>query len=165
VRTVLAAVELMNRKNWYLNEETVVSALKEVQNKTGLGGRWEVIRQKPTVVLEVAHNEDGIRKMIEHVQRLSFAKLHVIIGLVKDKEVEKVLALLPKDAYYYFTQAAIPRALPIEDLKQIAARFQLHGETFHNVNDALNSALKAAGEEDLLIVCGSIFLVAEVKKA
>jgi dihydrofolate synthase / folylpolyglutamate synthase len=164
VRTVLTAAGVLNEKGWNLDANNVLSALKEVKKKTGLGGRWEVVRQKPTIVLEVAHNEDGIRRMTEHIGKIRFDKLHIIIGMVKDKEVEKVLGLLPKNAQYYFTQAAIPRALPAAELKQKAEGLQLNGEIYDNVNLALDAAKKRAGEDDLIIICGSIFLVAEVTK-
>lgn len=164
MRTVLTAVNVLKEKGWKLEDGSVKAALQEVKKKTGLGGRWEVIQQKPTVILEVAHNEDGIRRMTEHIGRLRFRELHIIIGMVRDKEVEKVLALLPKEAVYYFTQAAIPRALPATELKQKGETIQLKGTVYEQVNLALETAKKVAGEEDLIIVCGSIFLVAEVNR-
>jgi dihydrofolate synthase/folylpolyglutamate synthase len=164
VRTVLAAVDALLDANWRLDEQDVLAALRQVKRKTGLMGRWEVIQQYPMVVLEVAHNEDGIRSMMEHVQMLQHENLHLVIGMVKDKEVEKVLSLLPKTASYYFTQAAIPRALPSLELQAKAATLDLHGEAFENVNLALKLARFFAQPDDLIIVCGSIFLVAEVKR-
>ena len=163
LRTVLTAVDALQEKGWRLDKEKIVSALNEIKSKTGLGGRWEVIQQKPTIVLEVAHNEDGVRKMTEHLERIKFDKLHLIIGMVKDKEVEKVLSLLPPHATYYFTQASIPRALPAEELQERAEHVGLTGGVYREVNTALQTAKQKAGENDLILVCGSIFLVAEVK--
>lgn len=163
--TVLTAVDVLRNQGWNLPEPKVLQALTEVKKRTGLGGRWEVLQQHPTVVLEVAHNEDGVQKMLQHVAELSFHALHLVLGMVRDKEIEKVLQLLPPSAHYYFTQADIPRALPADDLGAKAAALGLHGSAYSNVNAALNAAKKAAGKNDLVIVCGSIFLVAEVEKA
>ncbi|HEU4469900.1 MAG TPA: folylpolyglutamate synthase/dihydrofolate synthase family protein [Flavisolibacter sp.] len=144
---------------------TVQEALGWAKVSTGLRGRWEVLRQQPTVVLEVAHNAEGIREMLKHAARLSFNRLHLVIGMVKDKEIGKVLELLPREAVYYFTQAGIPRALDAAALRDQAAAYGLHGDSFDNVNEALRAALAAADSEDLILVCGSIFLVAEVDRA
>jgi dihydrofolate synthase / folylpolyglutamate synthase len=164
VCTVLQTIELLKEKGFTISPDNTQTGIRNVQRTTGLGGRWEVIKQKPTVVLEVAHNEDGLRQMVAHLKALSFRQLHVVYGMVKDKETDKVLPLLPKEAHYYFTQAHIPRALPAVELKEIANNYELHGDTYEHVNAALQAALNAAKEDDLIIVCGSIFLVAEVDK-
>ena len=123
-----------------------------------------MVQEHPTIVLEVAHNPDGVQQMLAHLEALTFEKLHIVIGMVKDKEVNTVLQLLPPSALYYFTQAEIPRALPSVDLQQKAALFGLEGSVYANVNTALDAAKKGATRNDLVIVCGSIFLVAEVKR-
>jgi dihydrofolate synthase/folylpolyglutamate synthase len=162
IRTVLTALSVLKSSEWKLDSAT--TALQQVKKRTGLSGRWEVIHEKPTVVLEVAHNKEGIQQMLYHIEQLSFDHLHIIIGTVKDKDVEQVLALLPPGANYYFTQAHIPRALAAEELQEKSSGFKLIGEKYENVNLALQDALQKASGEDLIIVCGSIFLVAEVKK-
>ncbi|ANE49865.1 bifunctional folylpolyglutamate synthase/dihydrofolate synthase [Flavisolibacter tropicus] len=162
--TVLQTIEVLREKGFAINTDSIHSGLQNVQKITGLGGRWEVLKQKPTVVLEVAHNEDGLQQMIAHLKALSFHQLHLIYGMVKDKEADKVLKLLPKEAQYYFTQAHIPRALPAAELKEVASNYGLQGNTYEHVNTALHAALQTAKEDDLIIVCGSIFLVAEVDK-
>ncbi len=164
IRTVLAAVKLLRESGWDLGTDTVSSALQHVKKLTGLMGRWEVIHQDPTVVLEVAHNKDGISKMLQHLQHVPFSHLHMIIGMVKDKDVEQVLELLPKTAAYYFTQAHIPRALGANELAGKAAVVQLTGAAYEDVNAALGAALQKASINDVIIVCGSIFLVAEVNR-
>ncbi|NTS41556.1 bifunctional folylpolyglutamate synthase/dihydrofolate synthase [Flavisolibacter sp. BT320] len=161
--TVLTAVDVL-RQHWNLPEATVLQALQTVKKTTGLGGRWEVVQEHPTIVLEVAHNPDGVQQMLAHLEALTFEKLHIVIGMVKDKEVNTVLQLLPPSALYYFTQAEIPRALPSVDLQQKAALSGLEGSVYANVNTALDAAKKGATRNDLVIVCGSIFLVAEVKR-
>jgi dihydrofolate synthase / folylpolyglutamate synthase len=164
ILSVLQAVNLLREKGWNLPEETVAEALQQVKALTGLHGRWEVIRREPTVVLEVAHNEDGMRQMLQHLEGLSYNRLHLVFGMVKDKDITAVLKLLPAAATYYFTQADIPRAMDRHTLQAEAGAHQLQGNTYKNVNEALQAALSAAVADDLILVCGSIFLVAEVRR-
>ena len=162
--TVLCAVEELKNSGWTIHDNVILEALQNVKKLTGLHGRWEVLQTNPTVVLEVAHNPDGITEMVRHIERLNYKKLHLIFGVVKDKEVDKLLALLPKKASYYFTQAHIPRALDKKLLQEQASMFGLKGNAFDDVNLALQNALANASADDLVIVCGSIFLVAEVNR-
>lgn len=162
ILTVLQATSLLHE--WNISEQHIQSALKNVKQLTGLHGRWEVIHQQPTVVLEVAHNKNGMEQMLLHLQKINFNKLHIIIGMVKDKDVEQILELLPTNANYYFTQAQIPRALNAGLLQSKAQSFHLNGITFEDVNDALQKAIHNALKDDLIIVCGSIFLIAEVNR-
>ncbi|HXS57625.1 MAG TPA: folylpolyglutamate synthase/dihydrofolate synthase family protein [Hanamia sp.] len=163
ILTVLKSVELL-KHNFPLENDKIKSALSKVKTLTGLHGRWDVIQQDPVVVMDVAHNEDGIRQLIQQIQRSTFEKLHIIFGMVKDKDPDKVLNQLPKTAKYYFTKAHIPRALPEKDLQQKAARYELTGDTFPEVNLALQSALHHASEKDLVVICGSVFIVGEVNR-
>lgn len=161
ILTVLSAVEVL--KNYFhLKEEKIKSAFSNVKKLTGLHGRWEVIHQKPTIVLDVAHNEDGIKQLINQINKSKFQKLHIVFGMVKDKDLEKVLEQFPKNAIYYFTKAQNPRALPEDELLQRAQQFNLKGTSFSTVNTALKSAMNNSSEEDLIIVCGSVFVVGEV---
>jgi dihydrofolate synthase / folylpolyglutamate synthase len=162
ILTVLQAVELLTE--WNISRENIQTALKNVKQLTGLHGRWEVIHEDPTIVLEVAHNKDGIQQMLQHLQKISFNKLHLVVGIVKDKDVDAVLELLPKEANYYFTQAHIPRALNAQILKTKASELPLSGNHFDDVNTALQQALINSSKDDLIVVCGSIFLVAEVNR-
>jgi len=162
--TVLSAVEELKNRGWNNPDNAVIEALQNVKKLTDLHGRWEVLQTNPTVVLEVAHNPDGITEMLRHIEQLDYNKLHIIFGVVKDKEIDKVLALLPKKASYYFTQADIPRALDKELLKAQASNYGLAGNVFDDVNLALQTALANASADDLVIICGSIFLVAEVNR-
>jgi dihydrofolate synthase/folylpolyglutamate synthase len=114
------------------------------------------------IALDVAHNEDGIKQLLYQVSLCSYKKLHIIFGMVKDKDAIKILSLLPQEATYYFTKAQIPRALPEDELSQKAKAFNLDGEKYIDVNKALQTAIKNAGKDDLIVVCGSVFVVAEV---
>lgn len=162
--TVLTAVEQLQQQGWNIRNEQVQTALSNTKRINGLHGRWEIIEQRPTVVLDVGHNEDGMKQIVQQLQVCRFQRLHIVIGMVKDKEIDKVLALLPLQATYYFTKAQIPRALDELTLQQKASAFDLKGEPFKNVNDALTSARQKASTEDLILVCGSVFLVGEVEQ-
>ncbi len=160
--TVLTAVDEINKLGYILDNKNIKTALSSVKKNTGLHGRWDVIQQHPMIALDVAHNEDGIKQLLYQVILCNYKKLHIIFGMVKDKDANKILSLLPYDATYYFTKAQIPRALPEDELSQKAKAFSLNGEKYVDVNKALQTAIKNAGKEDLIVVCGSVFVVAEV---
>ena len=160
--TVLEAIHCLKTKGWKIGDEQIHKGLSLTKKITGLHGRWEVIHQNPTVILDVAHNVDGIKQVVEQIELITHNDLHFVIGMVKDKEVEKILEQLPKYATYYFTKAQIPRALPASELALKATLLDLKGNIYDDVNTALKEALEHADEEDLIIVCGSVFLVGEV---
>ncbi|MBN8860467.1 MAG: bifunctional folylpolyglutamate synthase/dihydrofolate synthase [Sphingobacteriales bacterium] len=160
--TVLSAVDCLREKGWIIPEDAMLQALHSVKKLTGLHGRWELIHHAPAVVLDVGHNEDGIRQVCMQIEALDYHELHIIIGMVKDKAIEPVLQLLPKEANYYFTRAQIPRALPEDHLAIMAAAHGLNGHHYPNVNAALKEALDHATGNDLIVVCGSVFVVGEV---
>jgi dihydrofolate synthase/folylpolyglutamate synthase len=160
--TVLEVCSVLRGKNYSLSEKIIKQALQKTKKLTGLHGRWEIIHEHPAVVLDVGHNEDGINQIVRQIELTPYHKLHIIIGMVKDKEVEKTLSLLPRYANYYFTQAHIPRALAAEDLKQKASMYKLEGDVYTNVNSALRMAINKSQKDDLIIICGSVFLVGEV---
>jgi dihydrofolate synthase / folylpolyglutamate synthase len=160
--TVLEACSVLKKLEYNVGETDIREGLKKAKKLTSLHGRWEIIHQHPTIVLDVGHNEDGIKQIIQQLELTTYHELHIIIGMVKDKEIDKILSLLPHAAYYYFTQAQIPRALSAETLKEKAAEFNLKGKAIANVNDALVDAKAKAHKDDLVLVCGSVFLVGEV---
>lgn len=162
---VLSAKDILVKKGFIITNKTVQSALSNVKKLTGLHGRWEVIETNPLLVLDVGHNEDGIREILNQLSAIKnqFAALHIITGMVKDKDVDKPLSLLPKNATYYFTNAHIPRALPANELQQKAADHNLKGEVYDDVNKAITAAKETASQDDLILVCGSVFLVGEVE--
>jgi dihydrofolate synthase/folylpolyglutamate synthase len=162
--TVLAAVHLLRQKGWSITDMHIQKSLKQVKRLTGFHGRWETIHEKPLIVLDVGHNEDGIRQLIEQIETTDHEELHIVTGFVKDKDIEKILSLLPKHAHYYFTKAQIPRALPEEDLYNKAVALGLQGKYFADVNTALKDARANASQKDLIVVCGSVFVVGEVEQ-
>lgn len=165
LRTVLCAEGILMQLGYNISEAAEKYALANVKKLTGLHGRWEVIAENPTIVLDVAHNEDGIKHLLWQLSVIGdqFETLHIITGMVNDKDIRKVLALLPKEAIYYFTNAHIPRALPAAELKQQATAYELNGNIFDDVNTAIETARQNASPKDLILVCGSVFLVGEVK--
>lgn len=163
--TVLCAEGILMEQGFKIRNEDEKYALANVKKLTGLFGRWDVLSEHPTVIADVAHNEDGIKQVLHQLSLTAAgSKKHFIIGMVKDKDVDKVLALFPGDAAYYFTNAHIPRALPHAALKNKAAELGLIGESFDDVNDAMAAAKSMALAEDTVIVCGSVFVVGEVNR-
>jgi dihydrofolate synthase/folylpolyglutamate synthase len=160
--TVLETIRLLRKSGWQIPDVAVATGLKDTMRLTGLHGRWETIHERPRIVLDVAHNEPGIRQLKAQLEQTSYERLHVILGMVKDKDVTNVLPLLPKDATYYFTRAQIPRAMPENELAEKAKDAGLSGPAFPDVHAAIDEALRRAGESDLILVCGSVFLVGEV---
>jgi dihydrofolate synthase/folylpolyglutamate synthase len=160
--TLLETCSHLQRNGWNIDESAIRTGLQYTKKLTGLHGRWEVIHQRPLIVLDVAHNEDGIKMLMEQVEVTDHDHLHIVLGLVKDKEMETILSLFPKLADYYFTQADIPRALDARILRQKATNVGLKGELYPDVNQAIRAALTKASKQDMVLVCGSVFLVGEV---
>jgi dihydrofolate synthase/folylpolyglutamate synthase len=161
--TVLETTRQLQQRGWEIDDQSVHKGLRQTKKLTGLHGRWEIIHTNPVVVLDVAHNEDGVRQLVQQAEVTPHQELHIVTGMVKDKEIEAILALFPQEARYYFTKAQVPRALPENELLEKARQLNLKGESFAEVNTALASALEHAREDDLVIICGSVFLVGEVR--
>jgi dihydrofolate synthase / folylpolyglutamate synthase len=159
---VLSAVKLLQQAGWELPEATVHTALQHVKKLTGLRGRWDVIAHRPFTVLDVGHNEAGITEIMEQLRHMTYRQLHIVTGFVKDKDVEKVLGLFPAAAHYYFTKAPLPRALDEKELAAMAHAHGLKGHDYPVVQQAFQAAKQHAHEEDVILVCGSFFIVAEV---
>lgn len=164
LKGVLVAAQLLANMGWQINSEIVTTALTQIKMSTGLMGRWEIIQTSPNIVLDVAHNEHGITALLEQLETLTYHQLHIVTGMVKDKEVDAVLKMLPKNAKYYFTQSHIPRALAAQELVLKAAATGLIGEAYEDVNTALLEAKQNSQTKDLILVIGSVYLVAEVNR-
>ena len=160
--TVLEACSVLRDLEYDIDENDIRTGVQKAKKLTGLHGRWEIIQEHPTIVLDVGHNDDGIKQIVQQIELTTHRVLHIIIGMVKDKEIDKVLSLLPRSAIYYFTQAQIPRALPAAILESKAKSQGLNGASFHDVNTAIKEAKTKAHKDDLILVCGSVFLVGEV---
>lgn len=162
--TVLEACHQLTHLGWRCSSTVIQQALPQVKKLTGLHGRWEQIAADPAVILDVGHNLDGIRAVKEQLRQTRYKQLHWIIGMVRDKDIDAVLQELPTDARYYFTQARIPRALDAHELSAKAATLHLQGTIHADVNMALAAARKQADKDDLIVICGSVFLVGEVQR-
>lgn len=162
--TVLTAVKQLKKSGYEINNKNLHDALMHVKSLTGLHGRWETINQHPRIITDVAHNEDGIKQVLEQLEFETYNTLHIILGMVKDKDVSKVLSLLPESAHYYFTNAHMERALPAGELKDKANIVGLNGNVYDDVNEALTQAKMHAHKDDLILVCGSFFIIAEINE-
>ncbi|MEJ7679810.1 MAG: Mur ligase family protein [Segetibacter sp.] len=145
--TVLEAIHILILKGWQIEEKHIEDAFLHVKKLTGLHGRWEIIHDNPFTVLDVGHNEDGIKQIAEQLEHCNFQKLHIVMGMVKDKDIAKILSLLPEYAIYYFTKAQIPRALPENELAEQAKEFDLQGKAFPSVMEAFQQAADHAHKE------------------
>jgi len=159
---VLATLDELRSQGFAIPESALRQGLREVTRLTGLRGRWSIIGQRPLVVADTAHNEAGLRLVLAQLARVPHQHLHLVMGVVNDKDVTKVLALLPHSATYYFCQANIPRALPAEELAQLATVAGLTGRAYGPVAAAVAAARAAASPEDVVFIGGSTFVVAEV---
>ena len=162
VRTVLSAIELLKVQGFNLTPTHIKEGLSQVTSLTGLMGRWQTLGTNPLVICDTGHNEHGIREVIKNIASTSFKHLHMVIGMVKDKDITKVLSLLPVNARYYFCEPDIKRAKPAEDLAKEAETFDLKGNFYPSVKEAFNAAKEQAGSEDMIFIGGSTFVVAEI---
>ena len=142
--------------------KTIKKGFNNLKTISNFIGRWQIIDTKPTILCDSAHNEGGLKIVIEQLSNMSFKKLHIVIGMVNDKSLDKVLKLFPKEASYYFAKANIPRGLDATILQEKAAIFGLKGRAYSSVKNALKAARRQAVEKDLIYVGGSTFVVAEV---
>lgn len=160
--TVLTACDVMVQKGWTLPTKAIKDGIRNTVALTELRGRFELHKQHGYFILfDTGHNVDGIKEVLETIKQLDFKKLHIVLGMVKDKNSEAVLQLLPTNAMYYFCAAQLPRALPAIELQKQAADFKLDGNNYSTVKKALKAAIKNAEKEDLIYVGGSTFVVGE----
>jgi dihydrofolate synthase/folylpolyglutamate synthase len=160
--TLLCAIRQLQHIGYKINESNVREGFGHVCSLTGLMGRWQKIQESPTVICDTGHNKAGIQYIVEQLGRQTYRRLHIIMGMVNDKDISSVLALLPKDAIYHFTQASVSRALPATEVKQLAEQNGLQGQTYHSVKEAYKSALSSAHPDDFIFVGGSTFIVADL---
>jgi len=162
IKAVLSAVEALRLQGFKIDKSAVKTALSRVKLLTGLHGRWEVLSQHPLTICDTGHNPDGMEEVLKNIASVRYEHLHFVIGVVNDKDISKILGMLPTNATYYFCKPDIPRGLAVDTLKLKAESFELLGEGYQSVKDALKAAQKTAGKNDLVFVGGSTFVVAEV---
>jgi dihydrofolate synthase/folylpolyglutamate synthase len=161
LKTVVLAVRELRLNGFEIADNQLGSALSKVGLLTGLHGRWETLSKHPLTICDTGHNPEGIQEVLKNIAAVKYDQLHFVIGMVNDKDLSKILGILPENAIYYFCKPDIPRGLAAESLQQEAASFGLRGEAYPSVKDALRSAQQNAGKNDLIFVGGSTFVVAE----
>lgn len=162
ISTLLSVTEQLVKAGFRVDENAIRQGIMNVVKNTGLKGRWQVVGRMPKVILDVAHNEAGLKEVISQLQDEEYERLHWVLGMVNDKDTGSILGMLPGDALYYFCKPEIPRGLDASLLAERAQEADLRGKVFPSVRQALDAAISSAGKEDLVLVAGSTFVVAEV---
>lgn len=160
--TILTAIAKLQQLGFSITEKAIKEGFGHVCELTGLMGRWQQLQSSPTLICDTGHNVGGITYIAEQLAKQTYRKLHIVIGMVNDKDIRSVLKLLPETACYYFTKASVKRALDEKELQQLAFEAGLRGESFPNVRIAVRTALEKASVEDLIFVGGSSFIVADL---
>lgn len=158
---VLKSIELLKAKGFIITNTQIKQGLRNVCESTNFTGRWQTLAKSPLIIADTGHNEDGIKQVIKNIKLISFKQLHMVIGMVNDKDVSTVLRLLPKKAQYYFVKASIPRALDAIELQEKASRVNLKGTSYSDVKSGISAAIASAKKNDLIFVGGSTFVVAD----
>jgi len=162
IKTVLQTIEVLKAKGFVISEKNSRNGLQKVVKNTGLLGRWQVLNEQPKVICDTAHNAEGLHYVLKQLQEEKFDQLHIVLGVVNDKDLKSVLPLFPKNATYYFCRPNIPRGLNEVEFKEQCAKFNLMGVAYSSVALAYKAALNNAQKNDLIYVGGSTFVVAEV---
>lgn len=162
--TILAAIPELREAGYRISDDDVRQGFLHVSENTGLLGRWQKLSQDPLIICDTGHNVGGMQYIIEQLETTPHRKLHIIIGMVSDKDITTVLSMLPKEAHYYFTQASVKRAMPATQFATKARNAGLYGEEYENVSAAYNAAFRNLKKDDLLFIGGSNFIVADMLK-
>lgn len=162
IKTTVSSLLKLIELGYKIDEEAIYSALRNVKSLTGLQGRWQTLHINPLTICDTGHNIAGITEVMQNIKDTPYVNLHIVIGMVKDKDISGVLKLLPTDAKYYFCQPNLERALQAEELAHQAREHRLKGVVFPTVQLAYNAAKNAANNDDLIFIGGSTFVVAEV---
>lgn len=162
ILTVLETLVILNKKkDFTVSDESIYKGLKQVKNLTGLQGRWQILSKKPLVICDTGHNEAGIREVVKNINQTPYNNLHIVFGMVNDKDISKVLSIMPKKAIYYFCKPDLERSLAANEMKKQASVHGLIGQSFNSVIEAKTKAISSAETNDLVFIGGSTFVVAE----
>ncbi len=162
-QTLLQTITIARRMGWDISEKNLFEGLNKVVKNTNLRGRWETLREKdPKIICDTAHNQEGLKYVLQQLSQEKYSNLHIVMGVVNDKKLASILPLFPTNAQYYFCSPNIPRGLNAELLRQEAIAFKLRGACYSSVSAAYSAALKNAGKHDLIFIGGSTFTVAEI---
>lgn len=162
-KTVLQTINVLNEQtDFHISQENIESGLLNVVKNTGLLGRWQQLSSNPKIICDTAHNKNGLEIVLNQIKKENFDQLHLVLGVVNDKDLDEVLPLFPKNAIYYFCKPNIPRGLEASILKEKASKFELRGQIYNSVSAAYNTARESAATNDFIYVGGSTFVVAEI---
>ena len=162
-KTVLQTINVLNEQtDFHITQENIESGLLNVVKNTGLLGRWQQLGSNPKIICDTAHNKNGLEIVLNQIKKENFDQLHLVLGVVNDKDLDEVLPLFPKNAIYYFCRPNIPRGLEASILKEKANKFELRGQIYNSVSTAYNTAKESAATNDFIYVGGSTFVVAEI---
>ncbi|NOS91472.1 MAG: bifunctional folylpolyglutamate synthase/dihydrofolate synthase [Cyclobacteriaceae bacterium] len=162
VAGVLATIDILRKSGFVISSDHIMHALQNTTTLTGLKGRWQKLSEHPLMICDTGHNEGGIREVVQQIRQQKYNRLWIVLGCVKDKDLHAVLSLLPKEAYYFFCQAKIPRALDAAELMKQSMEVGLTGEVIGDVNQAIRTAKERSGKGDFIFIGGSTFVVAEI---
>jgi len=162
IATVLKTIEIIRNSSFSISDENIKNGLLNVVKNTGLQGRWQIIQQQPKIICDTAHNKEGLSYTMKQLQEETYKQLHIVFGVVNDKDLNPILELLPTNATYYFCKPNIPRGLNAEELQSLFLENGFVGNSYSIVNEALKAAKVNANEDDLIYVGGSTFVVAEI---
>lgn len=160
---ILKTLELLNDLGYPTDIGQVAEGLRKVHELTGLKGRWQVLDTQPLTICDTGHNQEAFRDIVAQLSSIHYTRLHMVLGFSADKDIDKLLDLLPRDASYYFCHAQVPRAMASTTLKNKAQARGLQGEAYASVEEAFQNAYQSANFDDLIFIGGSTFIVAEIK--
>ncbi len=163
VSGVLAVIDQINKGGFSISSNHIKHGLANVIDLTGIKGRWQVLQNRPLIICDTGHNIDGIKLILTQLLRIPHKELHIVWGMVDDKDSVSILRLLPKSAKYYFCQANVPRAKNAQLLYEKSQKLGLEGEVIKDVNQAIREAKEQADPDDLIFIGGSTFVVAEIE--
>jgi dihydrofolate synthase/folylpolyglutamate synthase len=161
-KTAYATLGFLKQKGWGISNKNIENGFLNVAKNTGLQGRWQLLNKSPKVICDTAHNIEGLSLVLNQLKKEDFDQLHIVLGVVADKNLDAILPLFPKNAIYYFCKPAVMRGLAVAKLNQKASAFELIGASYVSVSEAYKSAMTAAKAKDLIFIGGSTFVVAEV---
>ncbi len=162
IQTAVETINILQQKAWNISEENKITGFLNVVKNTGLQGRWQILQENPKVICDTAHNKEGLILVMKQLQKEEFNILHIVLGMVDDKNLASVLPLFSKNATYYFCKPDVIRGLDVSVLSEKAKQFGLLGNRYNSVNEAYKSALQKATKEDVIYIGGSTFVVAEI---
>ena len=162
IKTATQTIQVLKDSNFNISQSHLKKGLLNVVKNTNLQGRWQMLQSQPTIICDTAHNKEGLTVVMQQLQDVSFNKLHIVFGVVSDKDLCSIIPLLPKLAKYYFCKPNVQRGLDAKKLQKAFAKSHLTGQSYSSVNEALNAAKSKANVDDLIYVGGSTFVVAEI---